>query len=97
MTRPKFDMSINLGHVLQIVALISALMVGWVQIEKRTSTNQGDIKAVNDRVERLTSATANLPPRIRALENSAARYDERFTSILSLLARIDSRLEGMEK
>lgn len=89
MTKPQFSMTFNLGHVLQMVSLIVAMTVGWMQMDARTSANA-------KRVEAVERTTNSYDPRIRTLENSAARSDERLNSILGLLARIDARLERME-
>lgn len=89
MTKPQFSMTFNLGHVLQMVSLIVAMTVGWMQMDARTSANA-------KRVEAVEQAARSYDPRIRSLENSAARSDERLNSILGLLARIDARLERME-
>jgi hypothetical protein len=89
MTKPQFSMTFNLGHVVQIVTLIVAMTVGWVQMDARTSSNASRL----DTVEDVVSAAE---PRIRELERAATRSDERLNSILTLLSRIDSRLERIE-
>lgn len=47
-----------------------------------------------------TAATAErqaIESRVRSLEQSKARDDERFTSILTFMGKIDSRLERIEQ
>lgn len=90
MTKPQFSMSINLGHVLQIMSLVVAMVVGWMQLEARTSANA-------EKIERIEKEAAQERPRLRALEREVARSDERFSSILAYLTRIEARLEKMEQ
>lgn len=89
MTKPQFSMAINLGHLLQIASLIVAATVGWMTMDARTTANKAAI-------EGLATERVKDEARLRVLENTAARSDERLQSIFGLLNRIDSRLERIE-
>jgi len=89
MARPQFAMTINLGHLLQITSLVIAATVGWVTMDARTTAN-----AV--RIAKVEAREGEHFQRLRAVENMQARNDERMTSILGYLSRIDARLERME-
>jgi hypothetical protein len=49
-----------------------------------------------EQVEVAATARGQLETRLRMLEQSKARDDERFSSILAFMAQIDARLERME-
>ena len=89
MMKPQFSMSLNLGHLLQIGTLIIAATVGWVTMDARTSSNSDGIKSL--RKDLIAAET-----RIRAVETSSVRADERMQGIFTLLSRIDARLERIE-
>ena len=87
--RPQFTATISLGNALQIAILLVGLGVGWMTIKAQGEANSSALAtAAQDR--------SNMEIRIRALENQSARADERFTSILGYLSRIDTRLERIE-
>lgn len=90
MTKPQFSMTVNLGHLLQIVSLVIAATVGWVTMDARTSQNR-------EAITKMAAEFADTRMRMRSVETSAVRADERMQSIFSLLARIDARLERIEE
>ena len=100
MTAPKFSMDINLGHVLQVGALLVAVALGWATMEHRTSSNTTAIAAQRDDFEQdmqsLRAEFGAAKARVRAVETNAARADERLQSIYTLLARMDARLARIE-
>jgi hypothetical protein len=55
MTGPRFDFTINLGHVISISAVIVTMVVGWVSFDQR-------LKAVE---KTLDTATATLVEQVR--------------------------------
>lgn len=89
MTRPQFSMSFNLGHLLQILSLVIAATIGWITMDHRTTTNAKRLDVVEAR-------DAEQSVRLRNIETTQARADERFISIMSILGRIEGRLERME-
>lgn len=88
--KPKFTRDISFGQLVQIVVLVAGFAGGYAIIQKQTSDNQRAIVlAAQDR--------AAIDTRLRVVEVQQARADERFSSIMSLLGRIDSRLERIEQ
>lgn len=87
--KPEFTKQISFGQVVQILVLVAGFWGGYVLLQKQSEDNA---EAIQDaRSERVA-----LELRIRSVENQQARADERFSNILSYLARIDSRLERIE-
>lgn len=97
MTRPKFSMTFNLGHLLQIGSLVIAITVGWMTLEARTAQNARHAEQNTKDVADLRRGLENTVGRVRSVETSTARADERLQSIFALLARIDARLERIEE
>ena len=87
--KPEFTKQINFGQVIQILVLVAGFWGGYVLLQKQSEDNTAAIQEA--RSERVA-----LELRIRSVENQQARADERFSNILSYLARIDSRLERIE-
>lgn len=90
MTRPQFVWEFNLGHILQAGATLIAITAGWVVLDSRSQANALAIAAVNDQ-------TREMGLRLHALELQVARADERYSAILDMLARIDTRLDRIEQ
>lgn len=86
----KFNPQISLGNMIQIACFIASLAAGWAILQAQGKSN-------TERINRAELAVSGLESRTRLLENQAARADERFTNIISLLARIDGRLERIER
>lgn len=90
MTRPEYSPAISLGNMLQIAALLVSVGASWAVMS--SSLDNQTLLIEQARIERR-----DFDSRIRVLEAQAARADERFVNILTLLARIDARLERIEK
>lgn len=90
MTRPTFSASISLGNVLTVVAMLSAGVAAFVTVQGQAQVNQKDIEA-------LAATVQDHGNRLRNSELEAARSEERLAGIHTLLARIDARLERIEK
>lgn len=101
MTKPSFTQNISLGNVIQIVAMIVAVAIGWQQLDGRSGSNAAEIEKITKAMAVAEAKAAtdirDHETRLRRLEESAARSDERMASIFNLLARIDGRLERIEK
>lgn len=100
MTAPKVDPKVSFGNLLNLIALAVAVAVGWGVMSERGDQTRNQMAEVRDtlRQEVLTrrDGQAALESRIRALESSQARADERFNSVLQVLGRIEARLERIE-
>lgn len=98
---PRIDQNISLGNILNLVALLAAVAVGWgVMSERGENTRKGldsmDV-SLREESENRRQQSAALEARIRTLESSQARADERFNSVLQVLGRIEARLERIEQ
>lgn len=87
--RPEFTPTISFGQVVQILVLVTGFAGSFFLMQARTEENARRLDVQKDVITRVDA-------RVRTLEVSAARSDERFDNILSLLSRIDSRLERIE-
>jgi hypothetical protein len=100
-TKPSFSQNISLGNVIQIVAMIVTVAIGWQQMSGLAGSNAAEIekisKAMDDAEAKAATDIRDHETRLRRLEDSAARSDERMANILNLLARIDGRLERIER
>lgn len=95
--RPRFSPQISLGNVIQIGVLVVGMAVGWTQLQSAVEVNARAIDVLGEEVEARRMRAEAMEVRLRALENEAARADERFSNILTMLARIDSKLERIER
>jgi hypothetical protein len=91
MARPEMTQTISLGNVLTIGALLASIGGGWVVMQERSEANQ---LAIQQLESGQRARFAELELRVRALENQAARSDERFAAIMQTLARIERKIEG---
>lgn len=100
MTGPKIENRLSVGNIINLVALVGAIAVGWGVMSERgeqTREQMSDIRStLSQEVAVRRDAQASLEARIRALESSQARADERFNSVLQVLGRIEARLERIE-
>lgn len=88
--KPTFTSQISLGNWITIGAMIGTLAVGWGLLQAQQAANQLAIVKIETE---LTS----MDIRVRKLETEDARAQERISSMLTLLNRIDSRLERIER
>lgn len=97
MAPPKIQWQFSIGNIIQIIGFIAALFVGYATMSNEISNNTSAITSVAKDVEKARGLHVDYDVRLRTLESNAARSDERLNSILTLLARIDSRLERIER
>jgi hypothetical protein len=97
---PAIENKITTGNLLTIAAMLIGGAVAW-------GAARADIAAIKDRVISVEIAAersraerqatlAGQETRLRAVEASQARSDERFNSVLAILGRIEARLERIE-
>lgn len=90
MTKPQITSQISLGNIIQIALILAGLTGAWFTMGHRTEvTAAGMAKNASQIVENER--------RIRALETSQARSEERNNSVLQILGRIEARLERIEQ
>lgn len=100
-------MTISLGHIVSMLVVIATGSLAWgVQsatiedVEKQVLANQdARLKmeaSILDRMAERTREQRDLDVRVRMVEQQAARTDERFSMILSSLAKIEQRIAREE-
>ena len=90
MARPTFSTQISLGNVIQLVVLMLTMAGGWFSLDNRVANNTRDLK-------NTVLQQREIVQRLRIAENEITRSDERFTRILEFMARINSRLDAIER
>lgn len=86
---PVYTRQISFGNILQILALVIGLGAGWFAMDHRSQTN-------TEQVIKARAELEEIEVRLREVERDQARADERYSNMLTLLARIDARLERIE-
>lgn len=86
MTAPLIDNRISLGNLLVAGGMIVSIAIAYANLSGRAETLSG-------KVAELAVTAAAHEARIRAMETTAARQDERMVLILDSLRKIESRLE----
>ncbi|MBR9766624.1 MAG: hypothetical protein GYB53_24695 [Rhodobacteraceae bacterium] len=94
--RPEFTSTISFGNVVQIVLIVLGGAGAFYALRTQTETNSVEIARSVVELKEARAEQTRLEARVRALESEQARADERFSSILGLLSRIDARLERIE-
>jgi predicted trehalose synthase len=99
--KPVFTTSISFGNVLSIVFMICGLAFGYGALNSQSDQSTQQIAEIRTQIDRALVGNAAqvdaLGVRVRALELSSARDDERFSNILQFMTRIDTRLERIEQ
>jgi hypothetical protein len=81
---------VSIGNLLQIAVMIIGVGLAWGVMSARADQAERDLSSAQ-------SSLSQIEIRVRTLETSDARNDERLTTILATLGRIDQRLERMER
>ena len=97
----KPDPKISVGNLLNLAALGIAVAVAWGIMSERGENTRDQMDALRttlqQEVETRRDGQSSIEARVRALESSQARADERFNSVLQVLGRIEARLERIEQ
>ena len=100
MTKPQIENKMSIGNILNLLALVVAVAVGWGVMRERGESTREHMTELRETLRQEVSTRREgqvaLEARIRALESSQARADERFNSVLQVLGRIEARLERIE-
>lgn len=100
MTIPKPDPKISYGSILNFLAIAVAVAVAWGVMSERGENTREQMTQISATLTQEVAARREginaLESRIRMLESSQARADERFNSVLQVLGRIEARLERIE-
>ena len=83
-----------------MAGLAVAVAVAWGIMSERGETTRTQMQEVRDtlkqEVDNRRESLSAIEARVRTLESSQARADERFNSVLQVLGRIEARLERIE-
>lgn len=90
MTALEIDKRISFGNVLVLGGIIVSMSMGWANLSSQSSKLTAEVASA------AALAHAN-EARVRALENQAARQDERLSSILASLAKIEKLMEQSQQ
>lgn len=86
----QFDNKISTGHLLTAAAMAITGVLAYADLRSGQEFLRGEMQSVK-------SDAAAREARIRALELGAGRTDEKLSSILSVLSRIERRLDREEQ
>lgn len=81
--------ALTMDFAIQLAVLIIGLTVSYVTLDLRSQHAAGEI-------DDLQAEHAKMRTEMRELQTSQIRLDERFTNIMTVLSRIDDRLERYE-
>lgn len=90
MTALEIDKRITFGNVLVLGGIIVSMSMGWANLSSQNSRVSAEVATA------AALAQAN-EARVRALENQTARQDERLSSILASLAKIEKMMEQSQQ
>lgn len=97
---PKPDPRIGWVSLVNLVVLIVGVGVAYGTMTERGEQTRTSLESINatlrQEVENRRQSNAAIETRVRFLENNQSRTDERHSSLLQLLGRIDARLERIE-
>lgn len=78
-------------------ALLTGLLGGGMYVGTLITDISRSIEFLNEKISHQNGAAIERESRLRALERDVTQSDERVANILSLLSRIDGRLERIER
>ena len=90
MTALEIDKRISFGNVLVLGGIIVSMSMAWANLSSQSSKLAAEVASAT------ALAQAN-EARVRALENQTARQDERLSSILASLAKIEKLMEQSQR
>lgn len=86
----EYKRQISFGNVVQIGVTLVTVTLAYAAVNATAAANR-------ETIAQAITAQSAMEGRLRALENTQARADERMANILQLLNRIDGRLERIER
>jgi hypothetical protein len=93
---PLFSRQISVGNIIQIAVVIVGISTAWFAMDYRSQGNSQAILGISIDLVQLQKDIKSYQIELRELEKDQIRADERYSNMLTLLARIDSRLERIE-
>ena len=86
MGNAEYKPQITLGNLIQIAAMLVLVTLAFQTVNVKATAN----------ISRTTLELKAQDARLRALETAATRSDERLINMISILNKIDARLERIE-
>lgn len=86
----EYKRQISFGNLVQIAVTLVTVTLAYAAVNATAASNK-------DKLGQVEVVQGDMERRLRTLESSQARSDERFSSILTYLNRIDNRLERIEQ
>lgn len=77
----RFDLSINLGHILSLLAFLGSMILVWINFSVGQTINANDIKTLKQENVDLRNVVA----KIQETNSANALTMERITTIISLM------------
>ena len=100
MTTPKLENKMSIGNILNLLALVVAVAVGWGVMSERGESTREHMTELRETLRQEVSTRREgqgaLESRMRAVESNLARAEERNNAVLQVLGRIEARLERIE-
>lgn len=99
--KPRFRFDISLGNILTLIGGLFVAASLYFTLDGRSIANERTAAEIRVEMRRevidLQTELKDLKKEVITLQTDQARYDERFVSVLSLLERIDARLQRIEE
>ena len=100
MTTPKLENKMSIGNILNLLALVVAVAVGWGVMRERGESTREHMTELRETLRQEVSTRREgqgaLESRMRVVESNLARAEERNNAVLQVLGRIEARLERIE-
>jgi len=94
--RPRWRPDITVGNVLTIMAIAAGGLAVVVRLEEQQRMTGAQIADLRVATASNAAEIKATETRLRGVEQTAVRADERYGSILTLLGTIDARLQRIE-
>lgn len=96
----KVKNALTLDTIIHIITLAGIVIAAYYAVGAERSLMEQRLAVISERVDAIAgqveSDRVQSQERLRFLENSDTRMDERFLSIIASLARIEKELEGRQ-
>lgn len=77
MPRPRFDMTLNLGHVLTVLSIIGSVFVAYMNIVRTVDNHELRIEAVEKQLDTTTAFQSQVLSTLSTIREDIATLKER--------------------
>jgi hypothetical protein len=95
--RPPITAQISLGNLITIVGVIIAAATGYTNLDNRVANNAEALAQNARAVQSVRALSERQQDRLRATEIAVTRQDERTSSIMTALGRIEGQLQRLDE